>query len=66
VLCSAGNYGYVGPIGPLAQGERLVIALTKIETGHAAINYSLGLAGPYEPRAVVAGSTPGRMYCPLE
>ena len=59
VLCSSDNYGYVGPIGPLAQGDRLVIALTKIEAGNAAVNYSLAVAGPY-----IAGHTSdGLAHC---
>ena len=54
VLCSAGNYGYEGPLASslkgehLPQGERLVIALTKIEAGPAAVNYSLAISGPYD------------------
>ena len=48
VLCSfsGGGYGYAGPIGPLAQGDHLVIALTKIQAGNSGINYSLAIAGP--------------------
>jgi hypothetical protein len=46
VLCSTDNYGYSGPLGPLAQGERLVIAFTKIEAETFAVNHVLHISGP--------------------
>ena len=55
VLCLV-TAGYGGPLASslegeyLPQGERLVIALTKIETGPAAVNYALAINGPHDCR----------------
>ena len=53
LLCSADNYGYEGALGPgpLAQGERLIIAFTKAKADTAAGYHSLRIGlSPCGPR----------------
>jgi len=49
VLCVTDGYGYAGPIGFFAQGDRLVIALTKIQAEVTGENYVLYMSGPFDP-----------------
>lgn len=46
VLCVPDNYGYSGQLGPFAQGERVVIALTNTGADRSTGNYLVGITGP--------------------